>query len=384
MPMVWATRSADGAASHISEVIHGLGCECVCPGCLAQLEAVNSENPYWKKRPHFRHYNSPELSDCEPKAVLKAAKETLSRASQFLLPEAIVSATVKSKSGKIFTQEKIIPSELQEITSYDFVDTTDAILTLSSGQQIYVRLVASGKIESKDAPKQTKFAEVLIDISDPVLKTADRETLRRHITLSPEQRKWCSNQIDSRLHNDLLIAAQREADEYDEKWLLLQQPRIIPNGDPADPRTKLRMLREAFRLKQLQLDQSNTQELDEPKMEEEDKPLPTWSSLKKKNTSFHAFKLRDDESCWVLINSALHDGYFIAPSPSVFDGWDEVLPPSLGRPDYEHNAYIGSGNMQHVDQWFYGSKRLAGSNIDSDPRLILKFVDMQMRNSSAR
>ena len=377
MPMVWATRLEKNIAAHISEVPSGLACECICPGCSAILEAVNSENPYWKKRPHFRHYNSPELNDCETKAVLKAAKETFSQGGKFLTPEKVVSATAKSKSGKSFTTEKLIPSEVQEITAYDFIDATDAILTLSSGQRIYIRLVATGKLSEHVNPKQNQFAEVLIDISDPVLRTADREVLRQHISLSPEQRKWCSNQIDSHLQNELLVAAQRDADEYDKEWLVLQERTIIPNGDPTDPRTKLRMLREAFRLKQLQADQSKIDQLDTHKIEQEVKPLPGWVDLKKKNTSFHAFNLRGDETCWVAFNSSLHDGYFIIPSPSIFEGWDEALPSSLGKPDYQHNAYVGNGSMVHVDQWFYGSKRKVSSLMSSDPIDILKFVNEQ-------
>lgn len=364
MPMVWATRLKNNVAAHISEVQSGLACNCICPGCNATLEAVNSENPFWKKRPHFRHYNAPELSDCETKAVLKAAKETFSKGSKFLTPEKVVSATARSKSGKIFTEERLIPSEVQEITAYDFVDSTDAILTLSNGQKIYVRLIATGKLSDYSNPKQTQFAEVLVDISDPVLRTANRDVLREHITLSPEQRKWCSNQIDSSLHKELLMTAQRAADEHDKNISATTEKPQIFEADRNDLREKLKWLRAEFRKKTLE-SQIPVQV---------DLPTPAWSGLKRKNTAFHAFKLRDEENCWVLINSASHDGYFIVPSPSVFDGWDEALPSSLGKPDYEHNAYIGNGSMQHVDQWFYGSKRLMASNIDSDAALTLKFT----------
>lgn len=364
MTMVWATRRKNNIAAHISEVPSGLACDCICPGCSATLEAVNSENPFWKKRPHFRHYNAPELSDCETKAVMKAAKETFSKGNKFLTPEKMVSVTVRSKSGKSFTEERLIPSDVQEITAYDFVDSTDAVLTLSNGQQIYVRLIATGKLSDYSNPKQTQFAEVLIDISDPVLRTANRDVLREHITLSPEQRKWCSNQIDSSLQKELLMAAQRAADEHDQHMYAAQEKRehLIINRD--DPREKLKRLREEFKRRHLE-SQIPDQEI---------LTVPTWSNLKKRNTAFHAFKLRDEQNFWVLINSALHDGYFIVPSPELFDGWDEALPSSLGKPDYEKNAYIGNGDFLPVDKWFYTSKRLEASNIDSDSALTLKFT----------
>jgi hypothetical protein len=206
----------------------------------------------------------------------------------------------------------------------------------------------------------------MVDISDPVLRTANRDVLREHITLSPEQRKWCSNQIDSSLQKELLMTAQRAADEYDKKIFSTSEKSQIFDADRNDLRDKLKRLRAEFQRKHL--------ESQIPVQEELPVPTPVWSGLKKKNTAFHAFKLRDEENCWVLINSALHDGYFIVPSPSLFDGWDEALPSSLGKPDYDHNAYIGNGNMLHVDQWFYGSKRLMASNIDSDAVLTLKFT----------
>lgn len=367
MPMVWATRMVDGTASHISEVIHGLGCECICPGCQALLEAVNSENPYWKKRPHFRHYNTPELYDCEIKAVIQAAKDNLSKGSKFLIPEKVISATVKSQQGKTFTEQRIFPGEIQEITAYDFVDATDAILTLSNGLKVYVRLIATGKFIEHTQPKQTQFAEVLIDISDPVLKTANRDILRQHITLSPDQRKWCSNQADDTLRKELLITAQKAANAFDEQTPTLKKESeaYIANGE--SPKEKFLKIVGAF--KQRHLEQLN--ESQKPL------PLPSWAFLKKKNTSFHAFKLRNERNCWVLVNSALHDGYFIVPSPELFDGWDEALPPSLGKPDYKNNAYTGDGNMSPVDAWFYCSKNLVASNIDSDAALVLKFTQDQ-------
>jgi len=48
MPLVWATRIETRTAAHISEVASGLACSCTCPGCNATLEAVNSENPFWR------------------------------------------------------------------------------------------------------------------------------------------------------------------------------------------------------------------------------------------------------------------------------------------------------------------------------------------------
>lgn len=232
MPMVWATRHADGAAVHISEVVRGLGCECVCPGCRAQLEAVNSENPHWKKHPHFRHHNAPEAVACEVAAISKAAKQALSETHEFQLPDQFVVGEAKSADGKSFSQRIDQPGPVLGVTQYTSVDATDAILTLADGQMIYVRLIATGLPIIGDPPKQTKFAEVVIDISDPVLRTASPEVLRQHISLSPEQRRWCSNQDLADLQAQANDAAQSLANAH--------------ISSPSDPREKLRALRADF------------------------------------------------------------------------------------------------------------------------------------------
>lgn len=232
MPMVWATRNGVGTAAHISEVSRGLGCDCVCPGCQAQLEAVNSENPYWKKHPHFRHHNAPESLACEEAAVTKAAKQALSEVREFQLPDDVVIGEAKSAHGKLFSHRLDQPGPVLAVTQYTSVDATDAILTLADGQMIYVRLIATGIPLTGEPPKQTKFAEVIIDISDPVLRTANREVLRQHISLNPEQRRWCSNHDLAGLQAQANATAQSLANAY------------VPLS--SDPREKLKALRALF------------------------------------------------------------------------------------------------------------------------------------------
>lgn len=203
--MVWATRVADRAAIHIGEVRSGLACGCTCPGCGAILEAVNSENPFWKRRPHFRHHDSHELDDCAVAALLASSRAALIEVTDFALPELVAEGKATSSEGKVFTETLREPSEVQGVTAYEFVDTTDAVLTLADGQQVYVRLIAAGVSRGDLQAKQTVFAEIIIDISDPMLRTADRDALRRHISLNPGSRIWCGNQRVAEL--------QRLADE---------------------------------------------------------------------------------------------------------------------------------------------------------------------------
>ena len=156
--IVWANDAATNAARHITEVRTGLACHCVCPGCGAKLEAVNAQNPNWKRRPHFRHYEAPELVDCAQQAVLTGAREALKQAKKIELPELRIKRIIAAQDRMEFAAEVYEPAHRTQIESVEFVDATDAVLTLAGGQQIYVRLVATAKRPGD--PKQLHISEV--------------------------------------------------------------------------------------------------------------------------------------------------------------------------------------------------------------------------------
>jgi hypothetical protein len=210
--IVWASDAATKAARHISEVRTGLACNCVCPGCAARLEAVNAENPLWKRRPHFRHHQAPELEDCALQAVLAGAREALKQASEIQLPEVRAKRIVAAQDHMKFSAEAVQPEQQLAVAAVELVDATDAILQLTGGERIYVRLVATAK--RPDDIKQTLLSEVLIDISDPVLRTADPETLRQHITLGVRAKHWCNHLREPDLIAEADAAARLKASRY--------------------------------------------------------------------------------------------------------------------------------------------------------------------------
>lgn len=73
-------------------------------------------------------------------------------------------------------------------------------------------------------------------------------------------------------------------------------------------------------------------------------PLPSWAALKKPNTAFFAYGVGEGQ-CWVLMQSASHDGCFIAPAPVPFVAWDEALPPSIGIAEAERNIYVSQRSV---------------------------------------
>jgi hypothetical protein len=125
------------------------------------LEAVNAENPQWRRRPHFRHEKSPELPTCLRSAVLTGARALLTVATEFLLPTLTVAAQVRAPDGKVFEETEVVPERRVGITRLSFLDETDAVLLLEDGREIRVRLVASARAaeDSPDAP----LADIIIE-----------------------------------------------------------------------------------------------------------------------------------------------------------------------------------------------------------------------------
>lgn len=238
--IVWA-NDLNGVARYILEVQTGLDCNCVCPGCGARLEAVNARNPYWKKRPHFRHYQAPELKDCATNAVLTAAIKIVKTIIELKLPSFEVTQEISTPSGKIFTAKAKAAEEIVQVAVTEFVDATDAILTLADGRKIRLRLVATARRSSD--PTESVMDEVAIDLTDPVLQTADPETLREHITLSGSARRWCHFSdtqaleklalADATAQWETFVARTPAPPERKFQSVVRPEPKLFPPSQPA-------------------------------------------------------------------------------------------------------------------------------------------------------
>lgn len=101
-------------------------------------------------------------------------------------------------------------------------------------------------------------------------------------------------------------------------------------------------------------------------------PLPFWATLKRLNTSYFAYGTAEGY-CWILMQSATHVGCFIAPAPTNFEGWDEALPPSLGRADLSRGVYESDQDINSLASWFR-SRPHKSFRIDSDAKAIQHFA----------
>ena len=220
-------------AKHISEVQRGLACGCICVGCGSVLEAVNSENPTPKLRMHFRHSDGEETETCVTGAVLAGARAQLSVGTALILPAYSVTGSAKAADGREFNALEQSAQSRATIEQIQWVDETDALLTLADGRQLRVRLMAtSGGLGVQRLGDDDPLAEILIDVSDPLLRDADPEELRRRITLDTAAKRWCHHWQASELVDVATRVAQSKANSY---WADKQAAAAAVATIPAHP-----------------------------------------------------------------------------------------------------------------------------------------------------
>ncbi len=79
--------------AHISTVLSGAACDCVCPACRAPL--VAKKGP--EKAHHFSHASKTSCSSAPETALHRVAKEIISDQLRLFLPELKVSLDGQSK-----------------------------------------------------------------------------------------------------------------------------------------------------------------------------------------------------------------------------------------------------------------------------------------------
>ena len=219
-------------AKHISEVPRGLACGCTCVGCGSVLEAVNSENPTPKLRMHFRHSDGEETETCVTGAVLAGARAQLTVGTPLILPAYSVNGSAKAVDGREFNALEQSAQSRATIEQIQWIDETDALLTLADGRQLRVRLLAvSGGLGVQRLGDDNHLAEILIDVSDPLLRDADPEELRSRITLDTAAKRWCHHWQASELVDEATRVAQSKADSY---WADKQAAAAV-EAVPANP-----------------------------------------------------------------------------------------------------------------------------------------------------
>lgn len=191
----------------LGENRRGGKCGCECQSCDLPLTAVNAAKSEFIKRPHFRHPNGAEKSECMFLAARLAALQLLREQGVFELPARRVSGKVLGLSG---TQHEVWiehPAECIKIRDFDFRDKASALITLDDGRQLRFQLIGSGSL-SKDGHVTPS---IFLDLSDTALAGMSLEELRKRTTLVPDGLCWQSHWRDAELQSQADQAAMATA-----------------------------------------------------------------------------------------------------------------------------------------------------------------------------
>jgi hypothetical protein len=206
----WASDSMTGEPVYIMQLgkdRQRSKCGCECQSCDLPLIAVNVANPDWKIRPHFRHPNGADKSECKFLAARMAALQLLREQGFIELPARKIIGKVIGLSGtghEICIEHR--PERLK-IRDFDFRDKTFALLTLDDGRQLRFQLTGSS-VRSVDGQI---LPTIFFDVKDPALAGMSPEELRKRTTLLPDGLCWHSHWKDSELQAKANEAALAKA-----------------------------------------------------------------------------------------------------------------------------------------------------------------------------
>lgn len=214
--IAWAREIGTEITRHITEVERGLACNCVCEGCNTRLEAVNSRNRNAVRRPHFRHYEVPESGDCAERALLAAARRSLSGNRIIKIPSFSVAATILDSRGVAHhCAAESAESELV-YRSIAFIDDALALLTLEDGRNVYIILRVATEHFRPDIPNGAPV--MIFDLEGRQLEHPDPEALRTRIQLVARNKCWLEHldagHLFAQAEQLARMAARRADEEY--------------------------------------------------------------------------------------------------------------------------------------------------------------------------
>jgi hypothetical protein len=210
--MAWARDVATGEPRYILELgpeRRGAKCACECVSCGLALTAVNAAKATFKMRPHFRHPDGAERSQCLVLAARTAILSHFRNDGWLDLPRRRKTSLAVGLSGQYYEAWVESPTERVHITSVNFRDRTMAILTLTDGRTLRVALTGTTGDESSVDDQGLPVPMILLDVNDAAVASMSPEEIRRRLRLLPGSVRWCGHWSDFDLQTQADQAAEQ-------------------------------------------------------------------------------------------------------------------------------------------------------------------------------
>jgi len=199
----------DGQYKHITEVVSGLECDCVCPECGKELYAVNKKGN--KQQKHFRHAHDSACEKALETVLHKYAKQVIAEKRTLFTPKHIRKIKpISDINGIVHTIDPVLIPEqryefdrvLVEKSSFDrkIPDLIGCFDDSFLNIEVYVR----HKVEEEKISVFRRNNALLIEIDlssldkDSIL---DREKLHKIIIEDPSNKTWLSHPAGDEKHS---------------------------------------------------------------------------------------------------------------------------------------------------------------------------------------
>ena len=215
--MAWARDTVTGEPRYILELDaahRGTKCGCECPSCGKPLTAVNAAKTEFLRRPHFRHPEGSQRTECLVLAARAAALRQLQDEGWLDLPRRRVSARVAGLSGEFHEAWVEEAPVRMRISQVDYRDRATAIITLDDGRQLRVELTGTPGDPSSPTSAGQPVPTIYLAIEDPEFASLAPDELRRRARLQPAGVCWQSHWNDTELKAQAEEAARALAHFY--------------------------------------------------------------------------------------------------------------------------------------------------------------------------
>lgn len=170
---------------HISEVPPGLACDCICPGCGAELVARKGD----RRRHHFAH-RTQDCGGAGESSLHLAAKRLILEAGGLTLPELVLEAGVEPwvihPGGWIKVDTVQLETSINQIVP-------DVVIS-AGGKKLAIEVVVTNPVSADKIDYYRKIPLSLLEIRlHTYPRTFDLEDLKQEVIHGTARKKWIYN-----------------------------------------------------------------------------------------------------------------------------------------------------------------------------------------------
>lgn len=354
MSQLFAALNVQGEIRFVGDVDRGAACGCFCPDCSSPLVAKQGSANEW----HFAHEGGQERPEC-----LVGAQNLLRRFCMEHLQHRALSQSLTLPPGRSHAElTTLYFSGHEPIEVVDQFEGTvrwhsrppkDGVAgnaRLASGVEVVVLIHTHVGRPVHPADVGQAVASVAFVLPPPdTLVRRDAVSLSRHIE-AHGRFVWLHHPALKDVHAAAMARLQQKADAAKQETLARQNHQASLAAGQRWGQTAQRMRSQQEEMAM----EAQRQGMAAP-------PLPAAPSFPNApghaaNASFQFFELKSGDA-WVLypvdpefakascpadVSFGAVAGaklYAVAPYPAAFDGWDESLPPSVGKVDPHRGIY---------------------------------------------